>query len=79
MLKFEQPPIGIAPHWFINQKRIEEISDGIARYVKYAKDHHHEALKEIEIYELIHRWAFELSELSKLEVQLLKKDRIKDS
>ena len=32
MNEYIKPPIGVSPHWYIHNKRIEELSEAITRY-----------------------------------------------
>lgn len=73
--KCKQPPIGVEPHWCKYQQRIKELSEAISRYVSYLDEQSTGNTRDIEVYELLHRWAFDLSEICKLEAILLKKDR----
>ena len=75
-MKYEQPPIGAIPHWHKYHERIKELNGAITRYIEHLdKQSHSINTKDIETYELLHKWAFDLSELCKLEANLLRKDR----
>jgi len=75
MVNDKKPPIGVAPHWHIYQQRIEELSSAICRWVEYTKNQSSGNTREVENYDLIANWAYELMEMCKLESQLLKNDR----
>ena len=72
---FKQPPLGVIPHWHSYHQRIKELSEGISRYVNYLDEQSTSNTRDIQTYELLHKWAFDLSELCKLEATLLRKDR----
>lgn len=67
-----KPPIGVAPHWFVYRKRIEELSDAIRRYIdhiskNYATENH------APHYAVIAEWAKEIETLASLEAELEKR------
>ena len=74
MNEYIKPPIGVSPHWYIHNKRIEELSEAITRYsdfiMRYAniKD-------ERDFYESIAKWADEIKKLAEIEIQLLTADK----
>lgn len=72
----QEPPIGVAPHWYIYNQRIKDLSASISRYVSYIeKQPLASNERNSELYELLSKWAFDLSEICKLEATLLKKDK----
>ena len=63
-----KPPIGIAPHWYVNNERMRELCECIHRYLGYARAKNGEARKET--YTAIAEWCEELKTLALLEARL---------
>ena len=67
------PPIGVAPHWLVNLKRIEELNDAIRRLVEELNT---SRLSETDIkyYKLVAKYAEEVRTLAEMEARLTKFD-----
>ena len=69
-----KPPIGVSPHWYVHNKRIEELSKAITRYTTFIMEHSN-TLDGADYYECIAKWADEIKMLSLIEIQLLSNDK----
>ena len=69
-----KPPIGVSPHWYVHNKRIEELSKAITRYTTFIMEHGN-TLDGADYYECIAKWADEIKMLSLIEIQLLSNDK----
>ena len=69
-----KPPIGVSPHWYVYNKRIEELSKTITRYTTFIMEYNN-ILDGIDYYESIAKWADEIKMLSLIEIQLLSNDK----
>lgn len=67
----KRPPIGVAPHWLVNLKRIEELNDAIKRLVEELNTN---CLSETDIkyYKLVAKYAEEVRTLAEMEARLTK-------
>lgn len=67
------PPIGVAPHWLVNLKRIEELNDAMKRLVEELNT---SCLSETDIkyYKLVAKYAEEVRTLAEMEARLTKLD-----
>jgi len=34
-MDYEKPPIGVSPYWYVQQRRIKDLSEAIIRYAEY--------------------------------------------
>ena len=66
-------PIGVAPHWVVQNERILKLSEAINRYATFL-DTEAKLSNTKECYECIEKWADELKLLAKMEIQLLTKE-----
>lgn len=65
----DKPPLGVSPHWFLYNQRMEELAEAIQRYLQYI--HQYENVhKSKEDYRLIAQWSEELKSLALLESEL---------
>lgn len=73
MTEEKRPPIGVAPHWLVNLKRIEELNDAIKRLVEELNT---SCLSETDIkyYKLVAKYAEEVRTLAEMEARLTKFD-----
>lgn len=65
----EKPPLGVAPHWLLYPKRIENLAEAILQFVKYCIQHH-SVKKTKEDYKKIAQWATEIACLAELVAEL---------
>jgi len=66
-------PIGVTPHWFVQNERILKLSEAINRYATFL-DTGADLSNMKECYERIEEWADEIKSLSEMEIQLLTKE-----
>ena len=70
MSEYIKPPLGVSPHWYVHNKRIEELSNAIIRYANFIKRYNN--IKDgRDYYKAIARWANEIKMLAEIEIQLL--------
>ena len=67
-----KPPLGVSPHWFVYQQRMEELNDAIGRYLNHIKVNH-SIENQFLHYGVIAKWAKEIETLALLEAELEKK------
>lgn len=71
----DKPPIGVGPHWYVYRARMKELSDAIGRYLDFIEKH--SLCKEvISEYEAIESWASEIVALSRLEVEIMRIEKL---
>ena len=73
MTEEKRPPIGVAPHWLVNLKRIEELNEATKRLVEELNT---SRLSETDIkyYKLVAKYAEEVRTLAEMEARLTKFD-----
>ena len=74
MNEYIKPPIGVSPHWYIHNKRIEELSEAITRYSDFIMRYVN-VKDERDYYKSIAKWADEIKKLAEIEIQLLTADK----
>lgn len=52
-MDYEKPPIGVFPYWYVQQRRIKDLSEAITRYAEYK-------LFDEQYAKLIKQWAIEI-------------------
>mgnify|MGYP001019288758 CR=1 FL=1 len=52
-MDYEKPPIGASPYWYVQQRRIKDLSEAITRYAEYK-------LFDEQYAKLIKQWANEI-------------------
>lgn len=65
----DKPPLGVAPHWFVYNKRMQELAEAIFNNLQYINKYEN-TLKSKENYRLIAQWSEELKSLALLESEL---------
>lgn len=71
MGEYKKVPLGVAPHWFVYNKRIKDLNEAIARYIDFSMENSLTS-DTAQYYELISKWATEIKELAETEAELLK-------
>ncbi len=74
--ELQQPPIGVAPHWFVYPKRMKELCEACLRYIVYlqeSKSTDKTIDSPICYYEKIVEWCDEIKALCKIEIEKEKK------
>ncbi len=66
-------PIGITPHWVVQNERILKLSEAINRYATFL-DTEAKLSNMKECYECIEKWADEIKSLAEMEIRLLTKE-----
>lgn len=62
-------PIGVTPHWVVQNERILKLSEAINRYATFI-DAEAEISNMKECYECIEKWADEIKSLAEMEIRL---------
>ena len=70
MSEYIEPPIGVSPHWYVYNKRIEELSNAITRYTDFIMRYNN-IQDGRDYYKAITEWANEIKMLAEIETQLL--------
>lgn len=74
MSEYTKPPIGVSPHWYVYNKRIEELSNAITRYTDFIMRYNN--IKDgRDYYKAIAEWANEIKMLAEIEIQLLSTEK----
>ena len=74
MSEYIKPPIGVSPHLYVYNKRIEELSNAITRYTDFIMRYNN--IKDgRDNYNAIAKWANEIKMLAEIEIQLLSTER----
>lgn len=74
MSEYIKPPLGVSPHWYVYNKRIEELSNAITRYTEFIMRYNN--IKDgRDYYKAIARWANEIQMLAEIEIQLLSTEK----
>lgn len=69
MSEYIKPPLGVSPHWYVYNKRIEELSNAITRYTDFIMRYNN--IKDgRDSYNAIAEWANEIKMLAEIEIQL---------
>lgn len=68
-MKYLKPPIGVAPSWFVCRKRIAELTEAIARYLKHIEIYN-STENQADYWKLIAAWSNEIKQLSLLMEEL---------
>lgn len=77
MSEYIKPPIGVSPHWYVYNKRIEELSNAITRYTDFIMRYNN--IKDgRDNYNAIAEWANEIKMLAEIEIQLLSTEKNKE-
>ena len=63
-----KPPLGVAPHWFVYNNRMQELAKAITRFLEHISAHNC-TLKADEYYMAIAEWSRELEVLALLEAE----------
>lgn len=70
MREYIKPPLGVSPHWYVYNKRIEELSNAITRYTDFIMRYNN--IKDgRDNYNAIAEWANEIKMLAEIEIHLL--------
>ena len=70
MSEYIKPPLGVSPHWYVYNKRIEELSNAITRYMDFIMRYNN--IKDgRDNYNAIAEWANEIKMLAEIEIQLI--------
>lgn len=74
MSEYIKPPLGVSPHWYVYNKRIEELSNAITRYTDFIMRYNN--IKDgRDNYNAIAEWANEIKMLAEIEIQLSTKNK----
>lgn len=74
MSEYIKPPLGVSPHWYVYNKRIEELSNAITRYTEFIMRYNN--IKDVrDNYNAIAAWANEIKMLAEIEIQLLSTEK----
>lgn len=74
MSEYIKPPLGVSPHWYVYNKRIEELSNAITRYTDFIMRYNN--IKDgRDYYNAIAEWANEIKMLAEIEIQLLSTEK----
>ena len=74
MSEYIKPPLGVSPHWYVYNKRIEELSNAITRYTDFIMRYNN--IKDgRDYYNAIAEWANEIKMLAEIETQLLSTEK----
>lgn len=74
MSEYIKPPLGVSPHWYVYNKRIEELSKAITRYTDFIMRYNN--IKDgRDNYNTIAEWANEIKMLAEIEIQLSTKNK----
>lgn len=74
MSEYIKPPLGVSPHWYVYNKRIEELSNAITRYTDFIMRYNN--IKDgRDYYKAISEWANEIKMLAEIEIQLSTKNK----
>lgn len=74
MSEYIKPPLGVSPHWYVYNKRIEELSNAITRYTDFIMRYNN--IKDgRDNYNAIAEWANEIKMLAEIEIQLLSTEK----
>lgn len=71
---YVKPPLGVSPHWYIHNKRITELSQGITRYSEFIAKNNC-IIDAVDYYGIIEQWAKEIVMLAHTEKELHTADR----
>ena len=69
MNTYIKPPIGVAPHWYVYNKRMRELASAIERYLSHIVDHN-ATVNVREYYDQIADWSVEIAWIARLESEL---------
>ena len=64
-----KPPLGVSPHWYVYNARMQELCESIKNHLEYIKVHHC-IENSAQRYEVISQYAEELKTLASLEARL---------
>lgn len=74
MSEYIKPPLGVSPHWYVYNKRIEELSNAITRYTEFIMRYNN--IKDVrDNYNAIAEWANEIKMLAEIEIQVLSTEK----
>ena len=74
MSEYIKPPLGVSPHWYVYNKRIEELSNAITRYTEFIMRYNN--IKDgRDYYKAIAEWANEIKMLAEIEMQVLSTEK----
>ena len=74
MSEYIKPPLGVSPHWYVYNKRIEELSNAITKHTDFIMRYNN--IKDgRDNYNAIAKWANEIKMLAEIEIQLLSTDK----
>lgn len=74
MSEYIKPPLGVSPHWYVYNKRIEELSNAITRYTEFIMRYNN--IKDVrDNYNAIAEWANEIKMLAAIEIQVLSTEK----
>lgn len=74
MSEYIKPPLGVSPHWYVYNKRIEELSNTITRYAEFIMRYNN--IKDVrDNYNAIAGWANEIKMLAEIEIQVLSTEK----
>jgi len=65
----DRPPIGVSPHWFVYNQRMQELTETIYNYLQYIYQHEN-MLRTKDNYLMIAQWSEELKSLALLEAEI---------
>lgn len=77
MREYIKPPLGVSPHWYVYNKRIEELNNAITRYTDFIM-RYNDIKDGRDYYNAIAGWANEIKMLAEIEIQLLSTEKNKE-